>query len=161
MALATFGSSVDILVGGEDLAFPHHAYQAAMVEAASSVRPFARRQLHIGAVHKDGTKMAKSTGNLTLVADLLRDYPAAAVRLLLLDRPWNLAWDYETDGLANAAIKLEHLYAAAGRPGSSAAASEAVTSALLDDLDFSRALAIAETDGGEAARFVVRVLSLT
>ena len=161
MALATFGSSVDILVGGEDLAFPHHAYQAAMVEAASSVRPFARRQLHIGAVHKDGTKMAKSTGNLTLVADLLRDYPAAAVRLLLLDRPWNLAWHYEIDGLANAAIKLEHLYSAAGRPGSSAAASEAVTSALLDDLDFSRALAIAETEGGDAARLVVRVLSLT
>ena len=37
MAAATLGSSVDVLVGGEDLTFPHHAYQAAMVEAAVAV----------------------------------------------------------------------------------------------------------------------------
>ena len=32
--------------------------------------------------------MAKSTGNLVLVSDLLAKHPAAALRLLLIDRPW-------------------------------------------------------------------------
>ena len=42
MAMGTLGSSVDLLVGGADLAFPHHAYQSAMVQASMSVAPFAR-----------------------------------------------------------------------------------------------------------------------
>ncbi|HET8560215.1 MAG TPA: cysteine--tRNA ligase, partial [Marmoricola sp.] len=70
MALTALGSSVDMLVGGSDLVFPHHAYQAAMAEAASGVAPFARSVLHVGEVRCDGDKMAKSTGNLRLVADL-------------------------------------------------------------------------------------------
>ena len=37
--------------------------------------------------------MAKSAGNLVLVSDLLRGYPPAAIRLLLLNRPWQTAWD--------------------------------------------------------------------
>src|SRR4051812_289409 len=75
MAAATLGLAVDVLVGGEDLAFPHHAYQSAMVEAAAAVTPFARRQVHVGAVGKGGAKLAKSTGNLVLVADLLETHP--------------------------------------------------------------------------------------
>ena len=43
MAMAAFGASVDLLVGGQDLTFPHHAYQSAMVQSATSVAPFARR----------------------------------------------------------------------------------------------------------------------
>ena len=42
-----------------------------MIEAAAGVAPFARGTLHVGKVHKDGEKMAKSTGNLMLVGDLL------------------------------------------------------------------------------------------
>ena len=34
MASTVLGHTVDVLAGGADLAFPHHAYQAAMVEAA-------------------------------------------------------------------------------------------------------------------------------
>ena len=90
MAWATFGSSVDVLVGGEDLTFPHHAYQAAMVEAAAGVTPFARRMITWGTVCDDGVKMAKSTRNLVLVSDLLEQAPGAAVRLMLLDRRWRV-----------------------------------------------------------------------
>ncbi|MGY1809339.1 cysteine--tRNA ligase [Blastococcus sp. SYSU D00669] len=158
MATATLGLSVDVLVGGEDLAFPHHAYQAAMAEAAASVTPFARRQLHVGAVRQGGAKMAKSTGNLTLVADLLEQHPAAAVRLLLLDRPWGAAWEFEPAGLDAAAARLESLYAAAGRGGGRGG--DAVLAALLDDLDVPRALAVAEEEGGVAARTALRALAL-
>ena len=159
MALTVFGGGIDILAGGADLAFPHHAYQAAMVEAATSIVPFSRARLHIGTVYQDGAKMAKTTGNLTLLADLLRDHEPAAVRLLLLDRPWRDAWEYRVDDLHAAAAKLERLYAAAGRPSGHAGAGE-VIAALLDDLDVPRAVAIALDSGGEAARQLIRTLSL-
>jgi L-cysteine:1D-myo-inositol 2-amino-2-deoxy-alpha-D-glucopyranoside ligase len=155
MAAATLGSAVDVLVGGEDLTFPHHAYQAAMVEA-----PFARRMLHVGAVSQGGAKMAKSTGNLTLVADLLETAPAAAVRLMLLDRRWSEGWEFRPELLTAATDALHELYAAAARPGTTDAAEEQVVAALLDDLDVPRALAVATEARGAAGRLLIRVLSL-
>jgi cysteinyl-tRNA synthetase len=158
MALSVLGASVDVLAGGADLAYPHHAYQAAMAEAVTAVTPFARVRLHVGAVHQGGAKMAKSTGNLTLVAGLLRDHSPEAVRLLLLDRPWHAAWEYHPDDLGRAADRLERIYAAAGRPGEAGTAE--VTAALLDDLDVPRAIEAALDGGGEAARLLLRVLAL-
>jgi cysteinyl-tRNA synthetase len=158
MAMSVLGASIDVLAGGADLGYPHHTYQAAMVEAASSVTPFARTHLHVGTVYQDGAKMAKSTGNLTLVGDLLRDHPPAAVRLLVLDRAWHAPWEYRAGALDAAAGTLDDLYAAAGRPGTGS--SPAVEAALLADLDVPRAIAIAREEGGEAARLLLRVLSL-
>ncbi|MDQ2875968.1 MAG: cysteine--tRNA ligase, partial [Actinomycetota bacterium] len=116
MALHTFGPAVDIQAGGADLRFPHHAYQAALAEALTGVSPFARARLNIGVVRVAGAKMAKSAGNLVLVGDLLGDYPAGAVRLLILDRRWDQDWDYDRARLDAAAAQLERLQAAAGRP---------------------------------------------
>lgn len=160
MAHATLGHGVDVLVGGEDLRFPHHAQQAAMAEAASGVRPFARAQLHVGAVHQDGSKMSKSTGNLTLVADLLREHPGPALRMLLLDRPWDQAWEFRSELLVGAHARLDALFSAAGRRGASEAATAAVTASLLADLDVPEALDVAVQEGGDAARLAVRVLAL-
>ena len=161
MAMAAFGASVDLLIGGRDLTFPHHAYQSAMVQAATSVTPFARRAMHVGAVHYRGRKMAKSTGNLVLISDLLRSYPPAAIRLLLLNRSWHTDWEYHDGDLDAATADLETLFAAAGRPNRSAHAVGAVTAALLDDLDIPAALAIARDDGGEAARGLLNLLALS
>ncbi|WNV73716.1 cysteine--tRNA ligase [Geodermatophilus sp. DSM 44513] len=160
MATATLGRGIDVLVGGADLAFPHHAHQAAMAEAASGVAPFARSRVHVGSVSQDGAKMAKSTGNLTLVSDLLRDTTGPVLRLLVLDRPWSQPWEYRPELLEAAGTRLDALYAAAGRPGSSRAAGSAVADRLLDDLDVPGALEVALTDGGDAARQLVRVLAL-
>jgi cysteinyl-tRNA synthetase len=162
MAAARLGTSIDLLAGGADLRFPHHAYQAAMVEAATGVAPFARAHLPVGTVHQDGAKMAKSTGNLTLVTDLLQDHPPAAVRLLILDRPWQAAWTYHPADLAAAGGRLEELYAAAGRPDTAAAraGTAEVSAALLADLDVPRAVAAAREDGGAAARHLLRTLAL-
>jgi len=161
MAMATFGAGVDLLIGGQDLTFPHHAYQSSMVQAATSVAPFARRAMHVGAVHYQGRKMAKSTGNLVLVSDLLRGYPPAAIRLLLLNRPWQTAWEYHEGDLDAAAADLEALHSAAGRPNRSAHATGAVTAALLDDLDIPTALAIAGQHGRGAARGLLHLLALS
>ncbi|ACV78927.1 cysteine--tRNA ligase [Nakamurella multipartita] len=161
MSMATLGAGVDVLIGGQDLVFPHHAYQAALVQAASGVAPFARRAMHVGAVHYQGRKMAKSTGNLVLISDLLRSCPPAAVRMLLLNRPWGSGWEYHEADLEAASADLEALYVAAGRPNRSAGAAEAVTAALLNDLDVPAAVAVARQEGGDAARGLVSVLALS
>ena len=164
MALHAFGPAVDVQAGGGDLRFPHHAYQAALAEALTGVAPFARGRLNAGTVRVAGAKMAKSAGNLVLVTDLLEDYPAAAIRLLILDRSWDRDWDYERDDLSAAAARLERLQAAAGRPGRGAghgrAAAAAVRAALADDLDVPAALRIAEEEGGQAARGLGSLLGL-
>ena len=110
MSLSVLGLAVDVLCGGADLRYPHHAYQVAMAQAVTGVRPFARARFSVGVVSLDGAKMAKSTGNLVLVSDVLADHPAAALRLCLLDRPWAQGWDYASgrarrrDGAARAAV---------------------------------------------------------
>ena len=160
MAAGTLGAGLDVLVGGADLAFPHHAMQAAMAEAATGVSPFARATVHVGAVRQDGAKMAKSRGNLTLVSDLLAEHRPAAVRLLLVDRGWSSAWDFDAGLLDAAEQRLDRLYAAAGRAGSEQSAQLEITAALLDDLDVPRALAAAEEAGGAAARLLIATLAL-
>jgi len=160
MAAGTLGAGLDVLVGGEDLAFPHHAMQAAMAEAATGVTPFARGVMHVGAVRQDGAKMAKSRGNLTLVSDLLAQHRPAAVRLLLVDRRWSSGWDFDAGLLDAAEQRLDRLYAAAGRSGGPDSAEEEITAALLADLDVPRALAAAEEAGGAAARLLIATLAL-
>ena len=165
MALDVFGPAVDVLAGGADLRFPHHAYQAGLAEAFTGVTPFCRARLNAGVVRVAGAKMAKSAGNLVLVGDLLKDYPVAAVRLLILDRRWDQDWDFSPADLDAAGAKLDRLHAAAGRPGrgsagSGAAALTAMRAALADDLDVPAALRVAENDGGQAARSLGSLLGL-
>jgi cysteinyl-tRNA synthetase len=165
MALYTFGPAVDVQAGGADLNFPHHAYQAALAEALTGVAPFARARLNVGMVRVAGAKMAKSTGNLVLVSELLKEHPAAVMRLLILDRRWDDDWDFSRAGLDAAAARLERLHAAAGRPERGAAASggtavAAMRAALANDLDVPAALRIAEDGGGQAARSLGSLLGL-
>ena len=168
MSLSVLGLAVDVLCGGGDLRYPHHAYQVAMAEAVTGVRPFARARLSVGVVRLDGAKMAKSTGNLVLVGDVLADHPAAALRLCLIDRPWAQGWDYAVAELDAATERLERLYRAAGRNAgataqdeSQAAAAAAISAALRDDLDVPAALAVAEEAGGAAARSLIATLGLS
>jgi cysteinyl-tRNA synthetase len=116
--------------------------------------------MHVGTVRIGGEKMAKSTGNLVFVADLIAKSSAAAVRTLLLDRPWHDAWDYEEQALRSAEDRLEALHRAAGRPGGSEAATDAVMTALAEGLDVPRALDLAVEEGGQAARDLTAVLGL-
>src|SRR5215469_1739896 len=162
IALHAFGSSVDVQAGGADLSFPHHVYQAALAEALTRVTPFARATFDVGVVRTGGQKMAKSTGNLVLVGDLLPNYPAAAIRLLILDRRWDRDWDFEQAGLEAAAARLDRLHAAAGRAGhgSGDAAAARIRAALRANLAVSEALDIAEEAGGDPARTLTSLLAL-
>ena len=162
MALSVFGVGVDIHAGGADLRFPHHAYHAAMAEAFTGVRPYARAWLHVGTVTIDGAKMAKSAGNLVLLQELLAGQPAAAVRLMILDRRWADSWDYVPALLSAATERLEDLYRAAGRSTQANPRALAEIRRLLsDDLDVPTALSVAIEAGGAPARTLAATLGLS
>jgi cysteinyl-tRNA synthetase len=132
-----------------------------MAEAVTGVRPFVRAWLHVGTVRVAGEKMAKSAGNLVLVSEVVERYAPAVLRLLLIDRPWAQPWDFEPAALDRAAARLERLYAAAARGTDGVTpATRAVSVALSANLDVPAALAVAETDGGAAARLALSVLGL-
>ncbi len=160
MATAVLGLSVDVHSGGSDLAFPHHAYEAALVESATGVAPFARAWMHIGEVGVDGEKMAKSTGNLVLIFDLLQEWRPEVVRLMILDRAWGDAWSYEPALLDRAGTRLDSLRSGAGRGGGDEAAETAVLERLFDGLDVPGALDVAEEAGGRAATLCLSLLGL-
>ncbi len=161
MALSVFGVGVDVHAGGADLRFPHHAYHAAMAEAVTGVRPYARAWLHAGTVAVDGVKMAKSAGNLVLLHDLLAEHAPAVIRLLVLDRPWADAWDYTPAALTAASERLDRLYQAAGRTGpTSQAATAELRRLLATDLNVPAALDVAIEAGGAPARLLIGTLGL-
>lgn len=162
MAMSVFGPAVDVHAGGAELRFPHHAYHAAMAEAFTGVRPYARAWLHVGDVTIAGAKMAKSAGNLVLLEELLAGHPAAVVRLMILDRPWGRDWDYRPELLDAAAARLEDLYQAGGRSTASDPAAVAEMRRLLaTELDVPAALDVAVETGGGPALTLAGVLGLT
>ena len=161
MALSVFGAGVDVHAGGAHLRFPHHAYQAAMAEAFTGVRPYARTWLHPGTVRIGGAKMAKSTGNLVLVRDLLDDHAAAAVRLMILDRPWGADWDYSPALLDRADQRLDDLYRAAGRTVTAPAALPEIGRLLASELNVTAAIDVAIEEGGAAARSLAATLGFS
>ena len=161
MALSAFGVGVDVHAGGADLRFPHHAYHAAMAEAFTGVRPYARAWMHVGVVTVGGVKMAKSAGNLVLVGDLLEHHTPGAIRLMILDRPWAQGWDYSGASLEAAAARLEDLYRAGGRTdGTSRGDAGEIRRRLAADLDVPGALEVAIETGGAAARLLIATLGL-
>jgi cysteinyl-tRNA synthetase len=159
MAIATLGTGIDLHCGGADLAFPHHAYEAAQAEAALGVRPFARAWLRPGTVLRHGEKMSKSTGNLVFVHDVLEEWSSGAVRLAVLDRPWAADWEFGNDVLDRAEDRLQRLRGLATHPGGRDAEGD-VVARLADDLDVSGALDVAEEAGGAAAELLIEVLGL-
>ena len=71
MSIRYLGPRLDIHTGGVDNIFPHHEDEIAQSEAAYGA-PFVRYWVHGQHLLVDGLKMAKSTGNVYTLDDLLR-----------------------------------------------------------------------------------------
>ncbi len=99
LAIKYLGRQIDIHGGGGDLIFPHHEAEIAQSEAVTGLRPFARFWVHVAMVHLGGQKMSKSDGNMVFVRDLLRHYPADALRLYLLSAHYRTVFDFEKEEL--------------------------------------------------------------
>ncbi len=82
MVARYLGAEIDFHTGGVDNIFPHHEDEIAQSEADLG-RRHVRNWLHAQHLLVDGLKMAKSTGNTYLIADLeRRGFEPAAFRYL-------------------------------------------------------------------------------
>ncbi|MBV9369225.1 MAG: cysteine--tRNA ligase [Frankiales bacterium] len=97
MSLHYLGDTFDVHTAGVDLRFPHHEDERAQSESAVG-HEVVRRWVHGEHLLADGRKMAKSTGNVVLVDDVVaRGHDPLAVRLFYLTgryrQQMNLTWD--------------------------------------------------------------------
>jgi cysteinyl-tRNA synthetase len=154
MSMAHLGNTFDIHTGGVDLIFPHHEDEIAQSEAATG-QPFVSTWLHCAHLQMGGAKMAKSTGNIARVGDLLTSgVSPRALRLALISVHYRSGLSHSEESLGAAAAALERLDAVvaalsayredrADEPsldGTLGAARDAFGAALDDDLNISAAL---------------------
>ena len=155
MSMAELGESFDVHTGGVDLVFPHHEDEIAQSEAATG-KPFVQTWLHCAHLRLGGEKMAKSTGNIARVADLLAEgVSPRALRYALLSVHYRAPLNWTDDSLPAAAAAIERIDALLGAlaayrearldDGSLPAVLEAMQAGfdagLADDLNVSEALA--------------------
>ncbi len=107
MAGKYLGDQFDIHGGGLDLRFPHHENELAQSRAAG--RPFARFWMHNGWVTAAGEKMSKSLGNGALVSEVVKRYPARAVRLYLLAPHYRSSVEFSDTSLDEATAQLARI----------------------------------------------------
>jgi L-cysteine:1D-myo-inositol 2-amino-2-deoxy-alpha-D-glucopyranoside ligase len=102
MAQTYLGDVIDVHGGGGDLCFPHHECETAQSFGMTGNEVFARFWMHTAMVRYQGEKMSKSLGNLIWARDLLKDYSADTVRLLVNAHPYHETWEYNAAELGPA-----------------------------------------------------------
>jgi len=109
MSMAHLGPSFDVHTGGVDLVFPHHEDELAQSEAATG-KPFVRTWLHCAHLRMGGEKMAKSTGNIARVADLIAaGVSPRALRFALVSVHYRAPLNWSDDSLSAAAAAVDRL----------------------------------------------------
>ena len=104
MVRENLGETIDIHMGGGDLAFPHHENEIAQSEASSGCT-LANYWLHNGMVNVGGEKMSKSLGNFTTIRQLLDSEGGPepmAVRLFILQAQYRKPMDFTDEAIASA-----------------------------------------------------------
>ncbi|MCB9691342.1 MAG: cysteine--tRNA ligase [Alphaproteobacteria bacterium] len=111
MAESSLGDTIDIHGGGLDLVFPHHENEVAQSECAHGAK-YVRYWMHNGLLNLGDKKMGKSTGNVVNVEDLLREWPAEAVRLYYLQNHYRSPLPWNDTAMAEALAMLARIYEA-------------------------------------------------
>jgi cysteinyl-tRNA synthetase len=167
MASALLGDRIDLHLGGEDLKFPHHQNEIAQSEAATGQRPFVGLWMHRRFLLVDGAKMSKSKKNFYTLKDVVeRAGPSGpkAFRYLVVSAHYGTPIDFTWSGLEAAGATLRNLADARARfaklaghavpasGGAAAAAREAFSARMDDDLDAPGALGALHEHVHEANR---------
>jgi cysteinyl-tRNA synthetase len=162
MAWRYLGETFDIHGGGIDLVFPHHENEIAQSRCAFHTPLMANVWMHNGFLQVEGEKMAKSAGNFVTIRELLhkwngRTWPGAAIRWAMLQMHYREPIDWTHGNLVRSAdeilqilnllrgfhrdsdtgrINFDQIFSAIEATDPS----DAVVSALCDDLNTSRAI---------------------
>jgi cysteinyl-tRNA synthetase len=153
MSMKALGTSFDLHLGGEDLAFPHHEDEIAQSEGATG-KPFVKYWMHGAHLMVEGKKMSKSLGNFFTLRDLVaRDFSGREIRYLLLTAHYRETFNFTLDGLAGARTALARIDECVGKlrelaapspdadSGSSSGLLDRFSTAIADDLNISAAWA--------------------
>jgi cysteinyl-tRNA synthetase len=162
MSWKYLGEVFDIHGGGIDLVFPHHENEIAQSRCTFHTPVMANFWMHNGFLQVEGEKMSKSLGNFVTIHELLhrwhgQTWPGAAVRWAMLQIHYREPIDWTRGNLVRSAEEILqilnllrgfHRDAKTGKTDfdrifsaiNDAKPSDAVVSALCDDLNTSRAI---------------------
>ncbi|HVT20000.1 MAG TPA: cysteine--tRNA ligase [Mycobacteriales bacterium] len=147
MATKYLGPTFDIHGGGRDLRFPHHENELA--QSVSVGDGFARYWMHHGMINTGGTKMSKSLGNSTFIADILSTATPQALRYYLVAPHYRSDTEWGEGDLAEAATaygRIENFITRAGErfgpPADNAALPDEFATAMDDDLSTPAAVGV-------------------
>ena len=106
MSTKYLGESFDIHGGGLDLKFPHHECEIAQAKAWHNHAPV-NYWMHANMLTLNGQKMAKSTGNNILPAEILngntnkltKGFSASVVRFFMMQAHYRSVLDFSNDAL--------------------------------------------------------------
>jgi cysteinyl-tRNA synthetase len=151
MSMRYLGDRFDVHTGGADLIFPHHEDEIAQSDGATGHQVIST-WVHGGHLVAEGQKMAKSTGNVWTIADVIeRGYDPLAFRLLCFQTQYRSVLDFRWDALRAADVTLTRIrqrmaeWAAASPDGESPEAKELdgrYREAVSDDLDMPTAVKV-------------------
>lgn len=114
MSMEYLGEHFDIHCGGQDLLFPHHENEVAQSEGFTG-HPFVNYWMHNGFLNIDNAKMSKSLGNFFTVRDILKEYDAEDVRMLMLSAHYRSPLNFSREMMMQAKASLARLYTAKER----------------------------------------------
>jgi cysteinyl-tRNA synthetase len=147
MVTKYLGPTFDIHGGGRDLRFPHHENELA--QSVSVGDGFARFWMHHGMINTGGTKMSKSLGNSTYIADILATASPQALRYYLTAPHYRSDTEWGEGDLAEAASaygRIENFLTRAGERFGAAASEvslpDAFVAAMNDDLSTPAAVGV-------------------
>jgi cysteinyl-tRNA synthetase len=147
MAETELGLGFEIHGGGNDLAFPHHENEAAQTRAGRG-EELAQIWMHNGMLQFGGEKMAKSTGNIALLPDVVERWGRDALIVLFVSGHYRqpLSFTDETMEQAQAGVRriteLGRSLVPGASPGALAALKPRFFAALADDFNTALALSI-------------------
>ena len=144
MSEKILGLPLDIHGGGQDLIFPHHEDEIAQTEGAFG-KKFVNYWIHNGMVNINKVKMSKSLGNFKTIKDLLKNYPAMAIRYFVVSSYYRKPLDFSKQALddaKNSYGRLKRLVGSlkAGKPDKKYL--DKFEKVMSDDLNTPKALAI-------------------
>ncbi len=103
--------TIDIHGGGFDLKFPHHDNEIAQQEALHHTH-LANIWMHNGFINLQDEKMSKSTGNLILAKDFIKQYGGVVLRYLLLAAPYRSPVNFSDVIISNAQTEVNKIHQA-------------------------------------------------
>ncbi len=152
MSSRYLGEHFDIHTGGIDLATVHHTNEVAQSECAFGSHPWVNFWMHNEFLDFGGEKMSKSVGNVATLSDLVdQGYDPLAFRYFFLQAHYRQQQTYNAEAMEAAARGYRRLVSTAarlrdvqthGNPEAQAPYRAQFRSALCDDLNAPRALAV-------------------